>query len=96
MRLCGFPRRCKYAPLPLLTDELLTDLLALVSRIASRIERCPLSYRCLNALHEAVITLLRAFLPPEGRLILGPFGPLHLLPLAAARDPQTQRYAIDC
>jgi CHAT domain-containing protein/tetratricopeptide (TPR) repeat protein len=84
-----------HIPLPQLTEEFIDELTAMVRRIGSRIERCPLSYRRLEALHKVVITPLQDAVPRDRPLFLAPYGMLHMLPLAAARDPQNGQYVID-
>ena len=50
-------------------------------------------YALLEDMHARLIAPLRAYLPPEGsRLILSPYGQLHLLPLGAAREADSGRY----
>ena len=50
-------------------------------------------YALLEDMHARLIAPLRAYLPPEGsRLILSPYGQLHLLPLGAAREADSRRY----
>jgi len=47
----------------------------------------------LHLLYQQIFDPLLAYLPEMGsRLILAPAGPLHLLPLSAARDPLSGRY----
>ncbi len=50
-------------------------------------------YALLELMQERLIAPLRPYLPPEGsRLILSPYGQLHLLPLSAAREAGSGRY----
>ncbi len=82
-----------HVALPLLTEEFLNRLTGMVERIGSRVGRGPLSYCYLEDLHQAVIAPLINTFPQGRRLFLAPYGVLHRLPLAAARNPQTGQYA---
>ena len=91
---CAFvvtPQVVRYVPLPQVDDELLARMTRWTSRIESAIGRHSLSYQALSEWHHGAVAPLREHLP-QGAVVLAPFGPLHLLPLAAARDPATGRY----
>jgi tetratricopeptide (TPR) repeat protein len=77
-------------------DEKLFDrILKWLVRIESPTGRGKLSYEPLRRLHEALFAPLRAHLPLDGAIVLAPFSHLHLVPLAAALDPATGRYAAE-
>ena len=80
--------------LPNVNDKLLTRMQRWTTRIESRSGRGLLSYKILEEWYEAIITPLQDYLPQREKIILAPFGTLHLLPLVAARNPDTKRYAI--
>ena len=84
-----------HVPLQLLTEGFFNRLTGMVQRIGSRVGRGPLSYCYLEDLHQAVMAPLINTLPQDRRLFLAPYGALHMLPLAAARNPQTGQYAAD-
>lgn len=71
-----------HVPLPLLNDDLLERLRTWVMHIESPAGRGKLSYKPLYQLHDAVITPIREYLPLSGAVVLAPFGPLHLIPIA--------------
>ena len=75
-------------------DETLPKALSLMATLENPDARTAKTFfYMLRDLYQALVAPLEARLPePGGRLILAPFGALHLLPLAAARHPETQRY----
>ena len=81
-----------HVPLPHIDDDLLERMATWMLRIEYPIGRNRLSYTRLSEWHDAVIAPLETYLPQEQPVVLAPFSVLHLLPLAAARHPQTGRY----
>jgi CHAT domain-containing protein len=92
---CAFvvtPDEVRYVALPYVTD----DLIELMRNWSRRIEKAKCrnqaSYRRLSKWYQAVIEPLNL---PKGEakaVVLAPFGPLHMLPLTAARHPQSLQY----
>ena len=76
-------------------DEIAEDILEWLQDVESPYGRNEWSYDSLRGLHEAVIAPLGDHLPPGGAVVLAPFSWLHLVPLSAALDPKTGRYAAD-
>lgn len=92
---CAFvvtPDAVQCVPLPGVNDDLLRQMKKWANRIESHTGRGSLSYKPLSVWHDAIITPLRRHLSQGKAIVLAPFGPLHLLPFAAARDPITERY----
>ena len=92
---CGFvvtPNAMHHIPLPLLTEELLERMDKWMLRLDYPKGRNRSSYNRLSEWHDAVIAPLEAYLPQERPIVLAPFDELHVLPLAAALNPQTKRY----
>jgi CHAT domain-containing protein/tetratricopeptide (TPR) repeat protein len=95
---CAFvvtPDSVQHVPLPAVNDEVLGRMLKWSVRIESPTGRGRLSYESLHRLHETSIAPLRDYVPSDGQVVLAPFADLHLLPLAAALDPVTGRYAAE-
>jgi tetratricopeptide (TPR) repeat protein len=98
MGWCAFmisPTGIQHIPLPGLNGELIQKMLGWVRGVEFAIGRGQLSLKQLEEWYCAVITPLTAFLKVDEKVILAPFGALHLLPLGAARNPQARCYAID-
>jgi CHAT domain-containing protein len=95
---CAFvvtAERVQHVALDSLTDHLLRRMLVWTDRITLRSGQGPPSYEQLDSWYQAIIAPLHDHLPPGGRVVLAPQGVLHLLPLAAARNPQSKQYACD-
>jgi len=93
---CAFvvsPEGVNHVPLPGVNDDLRERMLGWVARIESPAGRGKLSYGPLRQLHTAAIAPLRDYLPAGEAAFLGPFSWLHLVPLGAALDPVSGRYA---
>ena len=76
-------------------DEVEEDMLGWLEEIESPYGRNEWSYDSLRNLHQAVIAPLGYHLPRGGAVVLAPFSWLHLVPLGAALDPATSRYAAE-
>lgn len=85
----------RQVPLPELGAEFLARMRRWVRAVEQPAGRGRLSYKPLDELYQAALTPLGLDGPPAGPLVLAPFGSLHLLPLAAARDPGSGRYAAE-
>jgi hypothetical protein len=90
----------RHVPLRDIDDELLGLMFRWLMRIElpaghTSKESYERSSKWLRQLHEAFIAPLRSYLPRKGKVVLAPFAHLHLLPLGAALNPATERYAID-
>ncbi|MGB0384149.1 MAG: CHAT domain-containing protein [Ardenticatenaceae bacterium] len=95
--LCAFvvtPDTLDYVPLPQVNDELLAEMLQWTADIECSSGRNKLSYYQLDEWYEAVIAPLS--LPKGEAVVLAPFGKLHLLPLAAARNENGRYVAEEC
>jgi CHAT domain-containing protein len=95
---CAFivtPDTVHHVPLPLLDGNLLNRMVTWMVRLESPAGRNQLSDLQLSEWHDAVIAPLERYLPKEQPVVLAPFGVLHILPLAAARHPQTGRYVVE-
>ena len=84
-----------YVPLPLIDNGLLEHMMNWVLRLDYPIGRNQLSYTRLSEWHNTVIAPLEEYLPQGQLVVLAPFDVLHVLPLAAARNPQTGRYVAE-
>ena len=94
---CAFvvtPQTLRHVPLPLIDDTLLARMVSWVQQIESStgIGRNQLSLLPLSEWHTAVIAPLQRYLSREQPIVLSPFGRLHLLPLTAARNPDSGHY----
>src|SRR3954470_2498528 len=90
----------RHVPLRDIDDELLGLMFRWLGRIElpaghTNKQSHERSSTWLRRLHEAFIAPLRSYLPREGKVVVAPFAYLHLLPLGAALNPATGRYAID-
>ena len=81
-----------HVPLPLINDDLLERMVTWMLRQEYPVGRNRLSYTRLSEWRNAVFAPLEAYLPQNQPVVLAPFGVLHVLPLAAARNPHTGRY----
>lgn len=82
----------RYIPLPDISSALLGRLERWVKTVEQPAGRGLLSYRALRELYLAVFQPLKPYLNPDRPLVLAPHGPLHLLPLAAAQNPDNHRF----
>jgi CHAT domain-containing protein/tetratricopeptide (TPR) repeat protein len=92
---CAFvvtPTAMYHVPLPLITDYLLEHMVSWMLRLEYPVGRNRLSDLHLSDWYDAVIAPLEVYLPQKQPIVLAPFGLLHVLPMAAARNPQTGRY----
>jgi CHAT domain-containing protein/tetratricopeptide (TPR) repeat protein len=86
-----------YVPLPQMNDGLLARMASWVREVESpsRKGRNWLSYLRLSGWYDVVFAPVSAYLPLHLPVILAPFSELHVLPLAAARQPQTGRFVAE-
>lgn len=93
---CAFvvtPDAVRYIPLPDVGDNLLQRMVNWMARLELGEGRNRLGEKRLVEWHAALIAPLQEHLSRERPVVLAPFGVLHLLPLAAARESATGRYA---
>jgi hypothetical protein len=93
---CAFvvtPQEMRRVPLLEVNDKLFSQLSMWLEWVEAQRGLGPLSYGPLRRLHEALIKPLR--LQPDGVIVMAPFGKLHLLPLGAALEPSSGRYAAE-
>lgn len=84
-----------YIPLPLVNHSLLKRMWDSLQWMDLPIGRSPISIKLLEVWHEAVFKELKPYLQPDRQVVLAPFGPLHVLPITAARDAESGHYAGD-
>ncbi|MDP9350195.1 MAG: CHAT domain-containing protein [Chloroflexota bacterium] len=89
------PDIVKHVSLPAVNNDLLKSMFQWRRWLRGPTLRGSGSYSPLYDLYDAVIVPLRPYLPTGGRAVLASFSWLHLLPLGAARDRHTGRYASD-
>ena len=85
----------KYVELPLLDSRLIGKMRNWVRRISdpsTNVGRSMLGDRVLESFHGAVMAPLEEYLKLGDPIIVAPFGDLHLLPFAAAKNQLTGRY----
>ncbi len=95
---CAFivtPQEVHHISLPRLDDALLGRMGGWLARVGDPQAHNALGTRALETWHEAVLTPVRPQLRADWPTVLAPFGLLHLLPLGAARDPVSGRYAAE-
>ncbi|OQY46158.1 MAG: hypothetical protein B6242_08555 [Anaerolineaceae bacterium 4572_78] len=91
----------QYVHLPELNDSLIDDMTTWVYdiEIPTGVGRSPNRYKRQTILYDwylAVIDPLNEYIDEEDeRLVIAPFGKLHLLPFAVACNPDTHKYAMD-
>jgi CHAT domain-containing protein len=79
--------------LPIAAPTLLT-LVHTLNHAAAQADEAELS-RTSAALYDALIRPIATLLPPGGRLVFVPDGPLHALSFALLRDSRTGRYLVE-
>ncbi len=76
-----------------MNDHFSKDMIDWIEKLSSPYGKGGASYKHLHRLYQTLIAPLKQHLPPSGsRLIIAPFGALHLFPFAAAFDETMQRY----
>jgi len=92
---CAFvvtPNAMHHVPLPRITDDLLERMVKWMLRLDYPTGRNRLSILRLSEWHDAVIAPVEVYLAQKQPVVLAPFGLLHVLPMTAARSPQTGHY----
>jgi CHAT domain-containing protein len=84
------PEAVQHIRLPDLNNNLLREMLGFVATI-HYVRNVPL----FDKWYTAVIAPVQPHLPAGGKVILAPEGALHLLPIGAARNPQSGQYVCD-
>ncbi len=90
----GGAHEVQHVPLPGV-DENRKKILGWLEDVESSNWNNKWSLLSLRSLHKAVIAPLSDHLPAGGAVVIAPFSWLHLVPLNAALDPATERYATD-
>jgi CHAT domain-containing protein/tetratricopeptide (TPR) repeat protein len=95
---CAFvvnPAAVELVPLPLVTDQMLRRMAVWTIRLDHVEGRGPITLGRLHEWHDAVLAPLDGKLARDRPVVLAPFGILHVLPMAAALDRASQRYAAE-